>query len=110
MGHFRFPLVLEEVQARVPAIVEELNELHQRKSADYGSDRDPLGNIRDVESMGVPALVGVTVRMTDKFARIKSFHEKGHLLNESLRDSYVDNAVYSILACIVMDDDAEEED
>ena len=83
------------------ALLEEMGDRHERKSADYGTTRDQLANLRSAEKFGVPAWVGVAIRMGDKDQRIQSFLEKGVLANESLEDSLIDHAVYSILRVLL---------
>lgn len=88
-GHPKFLAVLEEIKA-----------LHIKKSADYGTDEDALGNISASEELGIPAWKGAVLRMGDKWARIKTMCKKGVLQNESLEDSLIDMANYSMLALI----------
>lgn len=79
-------------------VLDEMRALHAKKSLDYGSGDDPLANIRASEKFGIPAWVGAIVRGNDKMTRIQSFLKKGSLANESLEDSLLDLAVYSIIA------------
>ncbi len=83
-------------------ILDELRDLHSRKSHDY-SGSDPLSNLKECESMGIPAWQGVALRLTDKMSRVKSFAKKGKLLvnDEGLEDTFRDLAIYSILAIIL---------
>lgn len=96
--------LLTEQPSRVTAeqhywkIHEEIRELHKAKGADYGAEGDPFANLRASAEFGVPAWVGVVIRMNDKISRIKSFVKKGKLVNESIEDSLLDNAHYSMLA------------
>ena len=79
------------------SILQELQALHDKKAADYGQAGDPMANVRASEAFGIPAWIGVAVRMNDKVVRIQSFCQKGKLENESLEDSIMDIAVYSIM-------------
>lgn len=79
-------------------VVDDIVEIHERKSKDYGIEGDPLANIRASQDFGIPAWVGAILRGNDKMVRIKSFLKKGKLVNESLEDSLLDLAVYSIIA------------
>lgn len=83
------------------AALEAMADLHEKKSHDYGSGEDPLANCKSSESFGVPAWVGVMIRIGDKVQRIKSFLEKGSLANESLEDALMDQAVYSVIALVL---------
>lgn len=77
--------------------------MHVQKAKDYGSDGSPYHNIEACEEMGIPAWVGVTLRMNDKEVRIKNYLKRGTLANESVRDSIHDNAVYGILRLMEYD-------
>jgi len=86
------------------ALLDEIRALHDSKNHDYTHDGDPLSNLRECEAMGVPALTGVLVRLTDKWSRIKQLVSGKTPKHESLRDSLVDNAVYSLLAVLLLDE------
>jgi hypothetical protein len=89
------------------ALLEEIAKLHDAKNHDYATDGDPLSNLRACEAFGVPAHVGVCVRLTDKWSRITELVRGKSPKNESLRDSLMDNAVYSLLAIILLDEAAK---
>lgn len=82
-------------------ILDELKTMHDRKAEDYGKGEDGLANLRESAKMGIDPWIGVAIRLGDKLARIQSFIKKGKLLNESLEDSMIDSAVYSILMLIL---------
>lgn len=71
------------------------------KNADYtGGSVCPFGNFTEVERTGTcETEVGFMVRMTDKFARIRSFVKLGVLKvkEESVEDTLIDLANYCIL-------------
>jgi hypothetical protein len=76
----------------------EAEQLLVKKHKDYGPK-----NIS--ESPGGP-LNGLRVRMHDKLARINHLYDSGATPeNESLRDSFIDMANYSIIALMVLDGD-----
>lgn len=79
-------------------LLDEVREMHCRKAADYGRGADPLANCRAAEEFGLPAWLGVAVRMNDKLHRIKSFCQNGELKNESIEDSFMDLAAYALIA------------
>ena|SRR5437867_7956828 len=89
---------------RFHKILKELGELHDKKQADYGSDRDPFANVRSSEDFGVPGWVGALVRGNDKVSRLKSFIRKGVLRNEPVEDSLRDLAVYAIIALVLYEE------
>jgi hypothetical protein len=84
----------------------ELSELHARKNSDYSGD-NPLANLKECENYGVPAWKGVLIRLSDKYSRIRSIVKKGSISvkDESLIDTLRDQAVYSLLAIILMEED-----
>jgi hypothetical protein len=86
---------------RFHALLKEIADLHDLKQADYGTGEDPLANIRASELWGIPAWVGAMVRLNDKVKRLQSLRKKGSLANESAKDSFLDVAVYSLLAYIL---------
>jgi hypothetical protein len=89
-GHPEFHRILAEMKA-----------LHAKKAADYGAGADVLANCRASEGFGVPAWLGVAIRMNDKMTRIKSLACNGELKNESVEDSFMDLACYAIIALIL---------
>ena len=85
---------------RFREITEEWADLHDRKAQGYGSKGDPLGNLREVEQLGLPAYMGVIIRMGDKFARLKNVLRDSSIEtpDETVLDTLNDIGVYSALA------------
>ena len=81
----------------------EIQEMHDRKGRDYGSQADPFANVRSSEDFGIPGWLGAVVRLNDKISRIKSFTKNGKLENEPLRDALIDLATYSAIALTLYD-------
>jgi hypothetical protein len=63
-----------------------------------------LSNLRMCEAFGVSTFNGILVRMSDKWSRLIQLAGGKTPKNESLRDSLIDNAVYSLLAITVLDE------
>lgn len=80
------------------ALLEEMRALHVKKAADYGSDHDPLQNLRGSADVGIEPWRGAWLRAKDKVKRIDQFCVKGTLANESVEDSMMDLAAYALLA------------
>jgi hypothetical protein len=80
------------------AILDEIQDLHDKKSSDYGREVDPYANVRASEDFGIPAWVGTIVRANDKMRRLQKFAAEGNLSNESVEDSLIDLAVYAVIA------------
>lgn len=90
-GHPEFHRILDEMRA-----------LHVKKAADYGSDEDPLHNVRaGAKFVNIPAWQAAILRMSDKMVRIEKFIKKGSLQNESVEDSIQDIAAYAVIALIL---------
>ena len=87
------------------SILDEIRDVHIKKSADYGTNEDFLANVRASEDWGIPAWVGTMIRANDKIIRLQSLLVKGKLENESARDSLIDLASYAIIALILMEEE-----
>jgi hypothetical protein len=106
----RLPKNLTELIAlssskRFNTILDEMRALHDRKAKDYGSNEDPLYNLRATVALGIKPWVGCLIRMNDKMYRLQRFAKRGSLANESAIDSLNDIAVYAILARILMEEE-----
>ena len=86
-------------------LLEEIADLHSRKNHDYAKTAEPLSNFNRAAALGVEPWRGVLVRMSDKWSRIEQLSSGKTAKNESLRDSLVDMAVYSLL-CVLLYEDA----
>lgn len=86
-------------------LLQEMARLHSQKNHDYSGD-DPLSNLRNTEEIGIPAWKGVLVRLMDKWGRLKTFAMKGcfEVKDESVKDTLMDNAVYSLLCIILLEE------
>lgn len=86
-------------------LLEELRQLHLSKSQDYGSESDPLANIRQgAEFVGIEPWRGCMVRVADKVQRLKTYCRTGRLVHEGVRDTLLDLAAYSLLAIVLFDE------
>lgn len=86
-------------------LLEEMANLHSRKNHDYSGD-DPLSNLKSSIEIGIPAWKGILIRLMDKWARLKTFAKKEILevKEESIKDTLMDNAVYSLLCIIIYEE------
>jgi hypothetical protein len=88
-------------------VIEELREMHLRKSQDYGSNRDPLANVRaGAELVGIEPWRGCLVRVADKIQRLRTFCHDGRLANEGVEDALLDLASYSVIALVMFREDS----
>lgn len=91
-------------------ILEELMQLHSDKNHDYAGKEDPLSNLKGCEQMGIPAWVGVAIRINDKFSRMVNFVKNRAVLVESegIKDTFKDMAIYAVLALILIEEDEKK--
>ena len=92
-------------------LLDMMRDIHDRKSHDYAGDKtDPLKNFRLCENQGIPAWQGVLVRLSDKLSRLQAFARQGELKvkDESVVDTFLDNAVYSLLGLILFEETLEK--
>lgn len=82
-------------------LLDEMRELHLKKSSDYGTGQDPFANVRRSARLGIAPWKAVLVRMGDKWQRIESYCQNGKLENESLEDSLLDLAAYALI-CLTL--------
>jgi hypothetical protein len=81
------------LRKNIPFYVDEMTELLCRKQHDYGHE--------NINNFGV---LGLAIRMCDKFARIKNLEKRGaDGKNESLHDSYLDVVGYATIAMMYYD-------
>ena len=86
-------------------LLEEVRHLHLSKSQDYGSESDPLANIRQgAEFVGIEPWRACLVRVADKVQRLKTYCRTGRLVHEGVRDTLLDLSAYSLLAIVLFDE------
>ena len=91
-------------------LLEQMADLHSRKNHDYAGTKDPLKNLRACVRLNLEPFLGVLVRLQDKWSRLEEFVNSGQLMvkNESVIDTLMDNAVYSLLAIILYEEQLKE--
>lgn len=87
---------------RYLALLDEMRDLHARKSAGY-SGQDNLAEVRPcvgAENWGTTALMGCLIRMGDKFRRLQNLTRDAtnEQVGESFRDTAIDLASYALIA------------
>jgi hypothetical protein len=77
-------------------------EIHQAKNADYGASYDLSPQL-----LGIPAHVGILVRITDKLARACRLAQgqAAQVKGEALADTLLDLANYAVLALVALEGD-----
>jgi hypothetical protein len=89
-------------------LLEEMQRLHESKSADYGSEEDPLANVRSgADFVNIEPWRGCMVRIADKVQRLRTYCRTGRLVHEGVRDTLLDLSAYSLLAIVLFDEGAD---
>ena len=93
-------------------ILDVIKNLHDQKRHDYGANEDIFANFRLSELSGISAWQGSVVRMGDKYARISNFIKKGEFKfkEESIKDTLMDMAIYSLITMILFEEEEEKND
>jgi hypothetical protein len=84
------------------SVLDEIRNLHFRKTLDYGCDEDALSNIRNsADVINVPAYAGCVLRMSDKMHRLRSFFRRGEVEFDGVEDTLLDLAAYAAIALVL---------
>lgn len=88
------------------AVLDELRDLHLKKTLDYGVDEDALSNIRSsADVVNMQAWAGCVLRMMDKMHRLKAFFRRGRVEFDGLSDTLKDIACYAVIAEVLRRED-----
>ena len=80
-------------------VVDEICELHLRKTQDYGSAEDAFANIRfGAEVVGIEPWQACLIRICDKVQRLKAFCHNGRVEFDGIEDTLKDLASYAVIA------------
>jgi len=92
-------------------LLEQMADLHSRKNHDYAGTSNPLKNLRASERIDISPFIAVIIRLQDKWSRLEEFVKSGTLLvkGESVVDTLLDNAVYSLLAILLYEEETKKE-
>ncbi len=90
----------EEYLAFIEQTFQEMQSLIKKKNTDYTAGGGPFANFEESLGYGVDPLVGLSVRISDKIQRLKSFCKSGKLEveNEGVEDIFKDLIGYSCIA------------
>ena len=92
---------MSAVDPRFQKALDDILNIHRRKSADYGRTNDPFANVRASEEWGIPGWVGTLIRANDKVRRLQAAAQGSDLENEGVEDSLIDLATYAIIALVL---------
>ena len=95
--------------SRFLQLLDEIAEMHRSKSRDYGSEDDPLANIRHgADLVDIEPWRGCMVRIADKVQRLRTYCKTGRLVHEGVVDTLKDLAAYSLLAIVLHEETLDE--
>lgn len=79
--------------------LEKMQEIHEKKNADYADTSDPFLNFRGCEDMGICTVeAGILVRMTDKMQRIANLLKRENKVSdENVEDTLIDLSNYAVI-------------
>ena len=92
---------------RIPALLEEIAALHDKKSADYtgGGDADPLDNYKQMIDLGMDPWLYVFCRATEKFSRAKSWvRRRSYQCSDTFREELIDMALLFLIITALIDE------
>jgi len=91
------------------AVLDELKQLHLRKTLDYGVDEDALSNIRQSSDVvNMPAWAGCILRISDKMHRLKAYFRRGKCEFDGVEDTLKDIACYAAIALVLHREELED--
>ena len=79
------------------------------KSQGYGTNDDPLANVRGSTEWGVPGWQGAMIRAQDKIRRLQAYAVRGELPYESVEDAFKDLASYAIIGLVLFEQEANSD-
>lgn len=84
------------------AVLDEIEQLHLRKTLDYGCDEDALSNIRSSSDViNVSPWAGCVLRISDKMHRLRSYFRRGRVEFDGIEDTLLDIAAYAVIALVL---------
>ena len=93
------------LSVRFHQLLKTMGGLHDLKQLDYGAADDPFANVRSSQDFGIRPWVGALVRGNDKMKRLQKKAREGSLANEPAIDSFLDLAVYAIIALVLFEEE-----
>lgn len=90
----------QEFLARMEQLYARNVSISRAKNSDYATTADPFANFKVCEALGIPAEVGIVVRLSDKLARVSNLIQPGRVaqvVDESILDTLSDLANYSMI-------------
>lgn len=97
MNHVDYIHFLEREVASILALM-------KNKNKDYTAGGGPFANFEQAKDFGVDPLLGLSLRMGDKFKRVQSYFKNQSLAvkSEGIEDAYRDLIGYSLIALAML--------
>lgn len=97
----------EDYLTFLSGLFEDMLKLIEAKNSDYTGGKGAFANFDKAAELGLDPMVGVLLRMEDKFQRIKSFVTQGDLKvkSESIEDAFKDIIGYSSICLGMLEQD-----
>lgn len=91
-------------------LLDKQKEIALKKNSDYAGERDFLGNFKMAEALGIKPSTGIAIRLSDKWSRVCQLIQKDKpaVKDESLEDTLLDMANYSILMILCLKEEQGE--
>lgn len=90
-------------------VLDEIKDLHLRKTLDYGVDDDALSNIREsADVVNMPAWAGAILRISDKMHRLKAYFRRGTTEFDGVEDTLKDISSYAAIALVLYREHASD--
>jgi len=84
------------------SVLVEIEQLHLRKTLDYGCDEDALSNIRSSSDViNVTPWAGCILRISDKMHRLRSYFRRGRVEFDGVEDTLLDISAYAVIALVL---------
>lgn len=93
---------LDEIRSTIPPFEENAGEIYAELLDVLVSKQNDYGPSAINDAPGGP-LMGVNVRLHDKYARLRNLTYTKTANHESLRDTYLDLANYAVIAIMLLD-------
>ena len=91
-------------------LLDEMKSIAEKKGSDYSGKEDVYRNFHACEDFGIPAWIGVLIRITDKHSRLKELTMKAtkgespEVKDETIKDTMIDLANYCLICRVLFEE------
>lgn len=101
-----YGLIAQQRGLSIADVILTAKDLHIAKNAGYAgaNNPDPWANFRLSKAFGISPVLGVAVRMSDKYIRIRNLKDNpaNERVGESILDTLADLAAYALIAVCLL--------